>query len=49
MTNRSIISQELPSMEAPLSPLSSRAKPRDLRFNGSFLEMFIETVGHYCC
>jgi hypothetical protein len=27
-------------MEASPSPLSSRAKPRDLRFNGPFLEMF---------
>jgi hypothetical protein len=35
-----------PSVEHPLfmeplpSPLSSRAKPRDLRFRGPFLEMF---------
>ncbi len=28
------------SMEAPPSPLSSRAKPRDLRFSGLVLEMF---------
>jgi hypothetical protein len=27
-------------MEAPLFPLSSRAKPRDLRFYGPFLGMF---------
>ena len=27
-------------MEAPPSPLSSRAKPRDLQFRGPFLEMF---------
>ena len=26
-------------MEAPLSPLSSRAKPRDLQFRGPLLEM----------
>jgi hypothetical protein len=32
--------QQLLSMEAPPSPLSSRAKPRDLRFNGTFVEMF---------
>jgi len=29
-------------MEAPPSPLSSRAKPRDLQFYGSFLEMFFD-------
>jgi len=29
-------------MEPPLSPLSSRAKPRDLRFSGSVLEMFVD-------
>jgi hypothetical protein len=27
-------------MEAPPSPLSSRAKPRDLRFYGPVVEMF---------
>src|SRR5271170_2134853 len=27
-------------MKAPPSPLSSRAKPRDLQFRGLFLEMF---------
>jgi hypothetical protein len=30
------------SMEASPSPLSSRAKPRDLRFCGPLLEMFFE-------
>src|SRR5882757_9755675 len=30
------------SLQQP-SPLSSRAKPRDLRFNGPFLEMFFLT------
>jgi hypothetical protein len=30
------------SMEAPPSPLSSRAKPRDLQFRGPFLEMFFD-------
>jgi hypothetical protein len=29
-------------MEAPPSPLSSRAKPRDLQFRGPFLEMFFD-------
>jgi hypothetical protein len=29
-----------PPLEAPPSPLSSRAKPRDPRFNGPVLEMF---------
>jgi hypothetical protein len=28
------------SLEAPPSPLSSRAKPRDLRFSEPLLEMF---------
>jgi hypothetical protein len=32
--------QQLLSREIPLSPLSSRAKPRDLRFSGPVLEMF---------
>jgi hypothetical protein len=31
-----------PSMEAPPSSLSSRAKPRDLRFRGPFLEVFFD-------
>jgi hypothetical protein len=31
--------EQLLSMEAPPSPLSSRAKPRDLRFNGPLMEM----------
>jgi hypothetical protein len=31
-------------MEAPLSPLSSRAKPRDLQFYGPFLEMFFDSL-----
>ncbi len=30
------------SMEAPPSPLSSRAKPRDLQFCGPLLEMFFD-------
>ncbi len=29
-----------PPLETPPSPLSSRAKPRDLRFRGLLLEMF---------
>jgi hypothetical protein len=29
-------------MEAPLSPLSSRAKPRDLQFSGPLVEMFFD-------
>jgi hypothetical protein len=29
-------------MEAPPSPLSSRAQPRDLQFCGPFLEMFFD-------
>jgi hypothetical protein len=32
--------RQLLSMDAPLSPLSSRAQPRDLQFYGPFLEMF---------
>jgi hypothetical protein len=32
--------QRLLSMKAPPFPLSSRAKPRDLRFSGPLLEMF---------
>jgi hypothetical protein len=31
-------------MENPPSPLSSRAKPRDLRFSGPLLEMFLGAV-----
>jgi hypothetical protein len=31
-------------MEAILFPLSSRAKPRDLRFSGFVLEMFFDKV-----
>ncbi len=31
-------------METPPFPLSSRAKPRDLRFNGPVLEMFLATA-----
>jgi hypothetical protein len=34
--------QQLLSMEAPPSPLSSRAKPRDLRFSGPLLDMFFD-------
>jgi hypothetical protein len=40
------------SVQQPLSieplpfPLSSRAKPRDLRFRGPFLEMFFERAKH---
>jgi hypothetical protein len=34
--------QPLFQMEAPPSPLSSRAQPRDLQFSGPFLEMFFE-------
>jgi hypothetical protein len=30
------------SLEAPPSPLSSRAQPRDLRFRGTLLEMFFD-------
>jgi hypothetical protein len=30
------------SMAAPPSPLSSRAKPRDLRFRGPFLGLFFD-------
>ena len=30
------------SMEAPPSPLSSRAQPRDLQFSGPFVEMFFD-------
>jgi hypothetical protein len=37
--------EQLLSMEAPLSPLSSRAKPRDLRFSGPLLEMFFIPLG----
>jgi hypothetical protein len=29
-------------LQQPLSPLSSRAKPRDLQFHGPFLEMFFD-------
>ncbi len=32
--------RSLRSMEGLPSPLSSRAKPRDLRFNGPLMEMF---------
>jgi hypothetical protein len=32
-------------MEASPFPLSSRAKPRDLRFYGPVLEMFFDSVG----
>jgi hypothetical protein len=32
--------QQLLSMQASLFPLSSRAKPRDLRFYGPVMEMF---------
>jgi hypothetical protein len=31
-----------PQVEAPPSPLSSRAEPRDLQFSGPFLEMFFD-------
>jgi hypothetical protein len=34
--------QQLLSLVAPASPLSSRAKPRDLRFSGPLLEMFFD-------
>jgi hypothetical protein len=34
--------QQLLPMEAPPSPLSSRAKPRDLRFSGPLVEMFFD-------
>jgi hypothetical protein len=33
------------SLEAPPSPLSSRPKWRDLRFNGPYLEMFSTVEG----
>ena len=36
--------QPLLSMETPPSPLSSRAKSRDLQFNGPLLEMFLDRV-----
>ena len=32
------------SMETPPSPLSSRAKPRDLQLCGPLLEMFFDSV-----
>jgi hypothetical protein len=35
-----LLVQQPLSMEASLSPLSSRAQPRDLQFHGPFLEMF---------
>ena len=34
------LAQQPLSMEAPPSPLSSRAQPRDLRFHGPFVDMF---------
>ena len=36
--------QQLLSMEASPSPLSSRAQPRDLQFCGILLEMFFDTA-----
>jgi hypothetical protein len=36
------------SLEAPPSPLSSRAQPRDLRFSGLVLEMFLESTWPIC-
>jgi hypothetical protein len=36
------LNQHLLWMEAPPSPLSSRAQPRDLQFRGPFLEMFFD-------
>src|ERR1700735_923885 len=38
--------QQLLSMDALPSPLSSRAKPRDLRFSGPFVEMFFDRSFH---
>src|SRR5580698_10620693 len=37
--------QQPGSVEALRFPLSSRAKPRDLRFSGPLLEMFFESGG----
>ena len=37
---KTVSDQQLLLMEPPPSPLSSRAQPRDLRFNGLVLEMF---------
>jgi hypothetical protein len=36
--------QEMLSMGASLSPLSSRAQSRDLQFRGPFLEMFFDSA-----
>ena len=37
---KSLLPRQPLSMEAPNSPLSSRAQPRDLRFYGFFVDMF---------
>ena len=35
------------AMEPPPSPLSSRAKPRDLQFSGPFVEMFFDRAQRF--
>jgi hypothetical protein len=38
---KNVFGQKPPSIERSPSPLSSRAKPRDLQFCGPFLDMFL--------
>jgi hypothetical protein len=45
LSKNTAFTKQLLSIEAPPSPLSSRAKPRDLQFSGPLLEMFFIPFG----